>query len=180
MKHPFKSFSFGLIIYLLLILAFGFIVYKVVKAPEANVVVEAEMINQEANHEEPKAEEEILQEKSIVENKKFKKAKKPKVEPKAEEYSKEEKQAIEIAKRAEPIYQPLPAIPNELRYEALNTTAKGRFYVDAKGNVLKVELINPCNEPKLNFLLLKQLKKWKFEAGTISFVQDINVTFKVE
>lgn len=183
MKHPFKSFSFGLLIYLLLLSIFGFIVYKVTKAPEVQVVVEAELINQEPQHEEPQTEtakEEPKIEESIIDNQKFKKSKERKVEPKADKYSKEERKNAEIVKRSDPIYQPLPSIPNEFRYETLNTIAKGRFYVNAQGNVTKVALIKPCSEPKLNHILLKQLKKWKFKEGTVAFVQDINVTFKVE
>lgn len=78
------------------------------------------------------------------------------------------------------IHQPLPDIPEDLRYEAFNSEAVARFHIAADGEVLNVELIKPCANPRLNQLLLKSLKKWKFESGSAGLVQDIRVTFRVE
>lgn len=79
-----------------------------------------------------------------------------------------------------PLYQTLPAIPDDLRQEAFNSYAMARFYISSGGMVTNVELIKPCNNPKLNSLLLKSLKKWKFSAQNEARMQDIRVTFAVE
>lgn len=83
-------------------------------------------------------------------------------------------------KKSNLIYQPLPEIPEDLRYEAFNTEALARFYISKQGVVTKVELIKPCNNPKLNYLLIKSLYMWRFEAGDTEILQDIAVRFKVD
>ena len=79
-----------------------------------------------------------------------------------------------------PIFQPLPAIPDDLRAEAFSSYAIARFYIAPDGAVEKVELIKPCNNPKLNQLLLKSLKKWKFNKGDEARSKDIKVSFDVK
>ena len=78
------------------------------------------------------------------------------------------------------VSNPLPEIPQDLRAEAFQSSAVARFYVDAEGSVKNVELIKPCNNPKLNSLLLKSLRQWKFAATSQSFTQDIRVNFLVQ
>lgn len=73
--------------------------------------------------------------------------------------------------------RPLPEIPQDLRDEAFNSYAIARFNVADDGS-FTVELIKPCSNPRLNQLLLKSLKKWKFSA--VKSVQEIRVNFKVE
>jgi protein TonB len=86
---------------------------------------------------------------------------------------------------ATPIYQPLPDIPADLRSEAFSTFAIAHFNIDADGSAT-VRLIKPCENPQLNYLLLKSLQSWKFSPArndkgeAISSVQDIKVRFKVE
>ncbi|MCE3254764.1 MAG: hypothetical protein K0R25_258 [Rickettsiaceae bacterium] len=85
---------------------------------------------------------------------------------------------------AAPISQPLPKIPDELRQEAFQSYAIARFHIAADGS-FSVELIKPCNNPRLNFLLLESLKKWKFNPEkrlgiAIASTKDIRVDFKVE
>ncbi len=79
-----------------------------------------------------------------------------------------------------PLYQPLPAIPDELRQEAFNSYAIARFNIAPDGSIAFVELIKPCNNPKLNQLLLKSLKNWKFPAKNEASNQDIRVNFEVK
>jgi len=178
MKNSIKSLSFALLLSLIV----GLVVYQVTKnqTPNAEIKVEAELTNQEPQQEEVKTAEDIKNNVTVKEISKDGKvlAKIKKTKSKSELMHKKQQQ--EIASRAQPIYQPLPSIPNDLRYEALKTQAKAKFYIAANGEVTKVEFIKPANEPKLNYLLQKSLLKWKFKSGTISFVQDINVTFKVE
>ncbi len=77
------------------------------------------------------------------------------------------------------IYNPLPKIPDDLREEAFNSYAIARFKI-AKDGTATVELIKPCSNPRLNNLLLKNLKTWKFAASNSESTQEIRVNFKVE
>lgn len=78
------------------------------------------------------------------------------------------------------IYNPLPIIPNYLRKESFNSSAIARFYINKDGEVVKVDLIKPCANPKLNHLLLKSLKKWRFTPYNQDLVKDIKVNFEVK
>ena len=98
----------------------------------------------------------------------------------------QEKQASgsEPNKAATIVARPLPEIPEELRDEAFNSYAIARFYIAADGSTT-VELIKPCNNPRLNQLLLQNLRKWKFAPASVAGVatastQDVKVNFKVE
>ncbi|NBV06919.1 MAG: energy transducer TonB [Proteobacteria bacterium] len=83
-------------------------------------------------------------------------------------------------KKVKLVANPLPEIPQDLRTEAFESSAIARFYIDANGQVTKVELIKPCANPRLNNLLLKSLRKWEFSKNSTSSIQDIRVKFKVE
>lgn len=78
------------------------------------------------------------------------------------------------------LYRPLPQIPRNLRKEAFSTKARAKFYVQQDGTVKKIELAKPASNPRLNFLLMKELKKWKFEKSTQDFEVEVNVSFKVK
>ncbi len=84
------------------------------------------------------------------------------------------------SQQLDPIFHPLPAIPEDLRQEAFSSRAVARFYIGENGSVAKVELIQPCPNPRLNVLLLKSLQKWKFPAEASNKTQDISVTFTVK
>ncbi len=62
------------------------------------------------------------------------------------------------------IAQPLPAIPDDLRQDAMNEVATARFHIAVDGSVT-VELIKPTQNPRLNRLLLGALKFWKFSPA---------------
>lgn len=62
---------------------------------------------------------------------------------------------------AKAISQPIPQIPEELRQDALSTSAVARFHVEAAGTIT-VELVKPTANIKLNRLLLSSLKNWRF------------------
>ncbi|MBU6338449.1 MAG: hypothetical protein KGQ36_00525 [Rickettsiales bacterium] len=76
-------------------------------------------------------------------------------------------------------YGPLPKIPDHLRDEAFNSFAIARFYINEDGSA-RAELIKPCTNPELNYLLLKSLQKWKFAESNKESIQDIKVNFTVE
>jgi len=78
------------------------------------------------------------------------------------------------------IFNPLPKIPDDLREEAFNSYAIARFKIAKDGGTATVELIKPCSNPRLNDLLLKNLKTWKFAASNSESTQEIRVNFKVE
>lgn len=65
---------------------------------------------------------------------------------------------------AQAIAQPLPAIPDDLRQDAMNEVATARFHIAVDGSVT-VELIRPTQNPRLNRLLLGTLKFWKFSPA---------------
>lgn len=85
-----------------------------------------------------------------------------------------------IAKNLAPLYQPLPDIPEELRFEAMRTTALARFNIKSDGNVESVKLITASNSPKLNYLLVKSLKQWRFPPASNNSSQEISITFEVK
>jgi len=85
-----------------------------------------------------------------------------------------------LAQNLAPLYQPLPDIPEELRYEAMRTKALARFNIATDGTVKSVDLIQPSNSPKLNYLLIKSLKQWRFEASNHEASQEISITFEVK
>jgi outer membrane biosynthesis protein TonB len=91
----------------------------------------------------------------------------------------EEKMGKHSVQNLEPTFHPLPQIPEELRFEAFNSEALARFHIAANGEVLRVELIKPCANPKLNSLLLKSLKRWRFSVSNSDSTQDIRVNFLV-
>ena len=62
---------------------------------------------------------------------------------------------------ARAIVRPMPQIPDELREEAFNVTALARFHIAVDGSA-KVELAKPTPNPRLNWILLDSLKKWRF------------------
>jgi protein TonB len=62
---------------------------------------------------------------------------------------------------ARALYRPLPEIPEELRWRAIDLMAVARFHVAASGSA-EVELIQPTPDATLNRALLETLKKWRF------------------
>ncbi|HLK86768.1 MAG TPA: hypothetical protein VKT27_09700 [Candidatus Binataceae bacterium] len=59
------------------------------------------------------------------------------------------------------IYSPAPEIPDDLREETFNTEAIAHFDVSYDGKV-KVTLVKPTANPRLNEILLRTLRQWRF------------------
>lgn len=95
-------------------------------------------------------------------------------------HSEKETDVSNESEKMAPVFNPLPQIPDDLREEAFVSEAIARFYIDAAGVVARVELIKPCANPRLNSLLLKSLRSWKFAASKAGSTQDIRVRFRVE
>lgn len=89
-------------------------------------------------------------------------------------------EGLESEDVAEIISNPLPKIPDDLRQEAFQSEAIARFYIASSGQVVNVELIKPCTNPKLNHLLLHALHKWKFAPKLYPSTKEIKVKFSVE
>jgi len=65
---------------------------------------------------------------------------------------------------ARAIYQPMPAIPDELRRQNLSVVAVARFRVAANGSA-QVELVETTSNAELDHVLLEALKRWRFFPG---------------
>lgn len=184
MRFPFASFSVGFVVYFLLIALFAFVIFRQNLNPQISLEIDADLIGEVVQHEKSKTKntpQKNLEKISQLE-KENKNSAEEKLEPHEANADKESQHDTKkiVAQKLAPINQPLPEIPEELRYEAFNSYAIARFYVATDGTVTKVELIKPCNNPRLNQLLLKSLKNWKFNSGSKENTKDIKVTFKVE
>lgn len=85
---------------------------------------------------------------------------------------------------ARAIIQPKPQIPDDLREGAFNVTALARFHIAVDGSV-KVELVKPTPNPRLNRILLDSLKKWRFmpaikNGKPVASIEEIVVKIEVK
>ncbi len=205
MRYPFLSFTIALKTYLILVFFAIFTLHSAPKIqianPESTLEISVEMVGGFARHAKEKTKN--LHQKDLAKIARQRETKtrgnKNKIEPplknsKSEEHHTEGAKAKEDSKKysqkssiqnlgqqkVAPTFQPLPEIPNDLRNESFRIEVEARFYISNLGEVLNVELTKPCNNPKLNFLLLKSLKKWKFEQAKDQSTQDIRVIFNVD
>ncbi len=77
------------------------------------------------------------------------------------------------------LHQPLPYIPQDLRYDLLNETIIVNFVIDENGKPLKINLISPSKNLKLNSLLHEKLQEWVFATSNEITSQNIKVNFIV-
>lgn len=163
MKYPFTSFILALLIWLVV---FGVFALKLYYKPinVTSIEVDATMIDEVSRSVEVKKQEKYA----------LKNGDEKSPQSLTQEEHKAEKGNEKIATI---VARPLPEIPEDLRQEAFNSYAIVRFYV-AKDGSFSLELIKPCNNPRLNQLLLQSLRKWKFSA--VESTIDIRVNFKVE
>jgi TonB family protein len=180
MNFPKTSFISAFLLWFFLSAALCLNFFKKSQPPEISLTIDSEMIGKIETHEKSKTKEQ-KEESDLAKNSLIKKSKEEKLEPPSDS-KKEEKNESEnkITQKLAPLFQPLPQIPKELRDEAFSSSAIARFYISESGDVTKVELIKPCQNPRLNHLLLKSLQNWKFHPSSKSWTQDIRVTFKVE
>ncbi len=162
MRYPLTSFLTSLLFWIIIFAAFSLVNHQTQKIVnvDANLIVEEKSLVK--NNPTPAKSKTATDKASTVENKNT---------------SNQEQSAV-------PVSRPLPKIPDELREEAFQSYAIARFHIAADGS-FTVELIKPCNNPKLNFLLLNSLKKWQFipekHLGiAVAATKDIQVEFKVE
>ena len=163
-KNHVFSFLASFVIHLLILVAVAFAVFKKSEIPQVTAI-DFVMLDK------------AKKEKKLGESSNLKKHQ---TENRQEHHHLEGGDSKAEAQKTVPVFNPLPQIPAELRDEAFVSDAVARFYVDAAGNVTRVELIKPCSNPRLNNLLLKSLHAWKFSAANKDSTQDIRVNFKVE
>ncbi len=62
---------------------------------------------------------------------------------------------------ARALYAPTPQIPDDLRENVFSALAVAHFFVDSEGHV-KVTLVKATSNPRLNRIILDDLRTWKF------------------
>jgi protein TonB len=164
MTRPFISFAIAFFAWFLLLVIFYFTVFKESEAPPVSITIDARMVSENEQ-----------QEKKSAKNFATKEVGKEKLQKKETAASQDS-----VAQKQLPLFSPLPKIPDELRDEAFNSAAVARFYIAVDGSVLNVELIHPCNNPRLNQMLLNSLKTWQFVANGQTYTQEIRVIFEVK
>lgn len=162
MNYPIKSFVFAFLIWFLVIFFLTKTFFKESFNMPASLEIEASSLMSQSHEEQKSATKKLTKEK------------------KTHDLSNNNSDKNSANEKIIAIYQPLPAIPDDLRQEAFNSFAIARFYIDKNGAVEKVELIQGASSPRLNLLLLKSLRNWKFSATDKTSTQDIRVTFEVE
>ena len=170
LQKPLTSFSFAVLVWLIILVSFSLSIFKKSPIPQITLEIDSQMIGEIAEERKP-------EKKSNTKTLKIDKSSDLKTAKKSLQH---DHHFVENSKKLAPIFNPLPQIPNDLREEAFASEAIARFYISNEGAVLRVELIKPCANPKLNFLLLKSLKKWRFANSPKESTQDIRVNFLVK
>jgi len=184
MIYPIRSYALAILCYLSIMIFIGLKEKNIEKNPLISLEIEADFIGAINQHQEKST---MQKEKNInkiqlpqISKKEFNE--KQEIEPKQENKALEttnSKNNLE-AKKISPLYQPLPEIPLDMRSEAFSAKIIAKFYIEKDGSVSNVELLEISHNPRLNLLLLKSLKKWRFESSNQALTQIINVRFAVE
>ncbi|MSP33394.1 MAG: hypothetical protein EXR06_00635 [Rickettsiales bacterium] len=180
MKFPLTSFLLAIIIWVFCISIFAFFSWQKSEIILATLEVDASIIDNVSQQ--IKNNNSATQNQDIIEKSDQKTA--IEKDQTAQEKNAANQSDAKQNKIATITARPLPEIPEELRQEAFNSYAIARFYIAIDG-LVTVELIRPCNNPRLNQLLLQSLRKWKFAPATsfgapVASTQDVKINFKVE
>jgi outer membrane biosynthesis protein TonB len=183
MLYPIRSYALAILCYLSIIIFIGFKEKNIDKNPMISLEIEADFVGIINQHQEKST---LQKEKNInkiqlpqISKKEFNE--KQEIEPRQENKAFEttnSKNNLE-AKKIAPLFQPLPEIPLDMRNEAFSAKIIAKFYIEKDGSVSDVELLEISHNPRLNLLLLKSLKKWRFESSNQALTQIINVKFVV-
>jgi len=183
MIYPIRSYALAILCYLSIIIFIGFKEKNIEKNPLISLEIEADFIGAINQHQEKstRQKENNLNKIQLPQISKKEFSKKQEIEPHQQNKALETTNSLNNleAKKISPLYQPLPEIPLEMRNEAFSTKIIAKFYIEKDGSVSNVELIEISHNPRLNLLLLKSLKKWRFEPSNQSLTQIINVKFEV-
>jgi TonB family protein len=164
MRFPFVSFSTAVLIWIFLVTVFSSAIFTKSKIPPISLMIDAAMVD------------EVLQKKKSTKRSSAEKLGERKIKKEIAE----DVTTSDVQKKVTPLFSPLPEIPHDLRSEAFRSEAIARFHIASDGSVTNVELIKPCSNPRLNQLLLRSLRNWKFVSNSQSYVQEIRVNFEVE
>ncbi len=179
MSHSFKSLLLSLIVWILLILCLTYSKQKITKQPQTFSEINAFLIGEDEleNRSRNRSGQEMVRSKNETESDYHHVAE-------GENHAEKNKGVVASEFAIKPIFQPLPNIPDELRERAFHSDAIVRFHIAADGSVTKVELIKPSFNNRLDEMLLRSLRRWKFSAASSGEVkvsiQDIRVRFLVE
>jgi protein TonB len=85
---------------------------------------------------------------------------------------------------AHAIYAPVPKIPDEMREQNFQAVAVAHFTVSSDGTV-KVVLVKPTPDPRLNQILLATLEQWRFfpavkDGVAIDSAFDVKIPISVQ
>jgi protein TonB len=92
---------------------------------------------------------------------------------------------IPVFTEVEPVYQPEPTIPDDLRDQPLDKTAVIEVTVGADGSIATAELSKGTGIRELDVLAVRTAKTWKFKPATadgeaVSGKLRLRIEFKVE
>lgn len=95
------------------------------------------------------------------------------------------KPRIPVIVVAEPSFQPMPEVPEDLRAEALDKTCVVEISVAADGSVASVKVRATCGVSELDQIALNTARKWKFKPATkdgdaVPSTVRLHVQFKVD
>jgi hypothetical protein len=77
------------------------------------------------------------------------------------------------------LYYQLPEITKELRKNELNLAVIAEFILNQDGSVKKVSLLKMTSDPKMNFLLKKNLEKWRFKSSQLDSKKKVSINLRV-
>jgi outer membrane biosynthesis protein TonB len=183
MLYPIRSYALAILCYLSIIIFIGFKEKNIDKNPIISLEIEADFVGIINQHQEKST----MQKENNINKIMLPQISKKEFNEKQEIEPKQENKALETtnsknnleAKKISPLFQPLPEIPLDMRNEAFSAKIIAKFYIEKDGSVSDVELLEISHNPRLNLLLLKSLKKWRFEASNQALTQIINVKFVV-
>jgi outer membrane biosynthesis protein TonB len=176
MQKPFISFSAAFLIWLTLLVVFSSFIFKKTITPQVALEIDASMFGDIAE-EKKIAKKSYLKKTDLDQSSDLKKSEQKVLQ---HDHHLADNSENKAEKKVAVLSRSLPQIPDDLRDEAFSSEAIARFYIAQDGSIAKVELIKPCANPRLNYLLLKSLKNWKFAPSSTSSTQDIKVHFLVK
>ncbi len=92
---------------------------------------------------------------------------------------------VPVYTEVEPVYQPEPAIPDDLRSEPLDKTAVIEVTIEADGSIATAALAQGTGLKELDDIAMKTAKTWRFKPATadgeaVSGKLRLRIEFKVE
>jgi len=182
MFYPFRSYILAILLYIFLIIFLGINFRQDFVAPLVSLEIEAEAIGDSNQHQHNSSfvNNETTQKIAVADaiNKSEHQHFDPNINHDKKSSQNHSQQALE-AKKIAPIFQPLPEIPEDLRYDFFATEIVAKFFIAKSGEVYNVELISPSDIPRLNMALIKSLMKWRFPTQDNEKTEIIRVKFEV-